>query len=148
MRRATWRELRVLVTTANGPQLLDTSNIPTCVGLATAVTSLDRGRRPAAVHRSWWQGCVTSRCLGTRHWGLRVWRQVHAGGHCGHFLLEHELPSVGVVAIGAAPTKRGLLVVARRRLWGATRCCSKRGAAGLGAKPCSVSKGGRPSQQQ
>ena len=33
---------------------------------------------------------------------LRVWRQVHAGCHCVHFLLEHEVPSNGVVAIGAA----------------------------------------------
>ena len=33
---------------------------------------------------------------------MRVWRQVHARGHCGHLLLEHEVPSGGVVAIGAA----------------------------------------------
>ena len=39
---------------------------------------------------------------------------------------------------------RGLLVVARRRLWGATRCRSKCVATGLGTKPCSASNGGRP----
>ena len=35
---------------------------------------------------------------------LRVptWRQVHRGCHCRHFLLEHEVLSGGVVAIGAA----------------------------------------------
>ena len=26
---------------------------------------------------------------------VRVWEQVHAGGHCGHFLLEHEVPAGG-----------------------------------------------------
>ena len=33
---------------------------------------------------------------------VRVWRQVHARCHCGHLVLEHEVPSGGVVAIGAA----------------------------------------------
>ena len=33
---------------------------------------------------------------------VRVWRQVRAGCCCGHFLLQHEAPSGGVVAIGAA----------------------------------------------
>ena len=35
-------------------------------------------------------------------------------------------------------------MVARRRLWDATRCCSKCVATGLCTKPCSASKGGRP----
>ena len=73
VRRATWRELRVLVTTANVPQLLEHVNQPT-VCWARNCSGLDRGGRPAAAHRSCWQGCATSRCLGTRHWGRELFR--------------------------------------------------------------------------
>ena len=40
VRRATWREMRELVTTANGRTFRSTSTSPTCIGLATAVTLL------------------------------------------------------------------------------------------------------------
>ena len=110
VRRATWRELRVLVTTANVPQLLEHVNQPT-VCWARNCSGLDRGGRPAAAHRSCWQGCATSRCLGTRHSGRELFRSnsTAASGCAGveagaasvdTFLLELEMPSGGVVATG------------------------------------------------
>ena len=87
VRRATWRELRELVTTANGRTFRSTSTSPTCIGLATAVTLL----RPWGTSRCCTSELLARLChfrllrnatLGPRAlseqfhsilWGVRVW---------------------------------------------------------------------------
>ena len=116
VRRATWRELRVLVTTANGPQLLEHVDHPNvywarnCSDLPCTVEDVPllhtgAAGRAVPLHVAWEHdtGAVSSfAAIPQQGWCVWVRRQVHARGHCGHFLLEHDVPSGGVVDIVAA----------------------------------------------
>ena len=113
VRRATWRELRVLVTTANGPQLLEHVDWPNVYWARNcsdfpwtvedvALLCIGAAGRAVPLHVAWERdtGASSFAAIPQQLWSVRVWRQVHARGLCGHFLLEHEVPSVGVVVIG------------------------------------------------
>ena len=124
VRRATWRELRVLVTTANRPQLLEHVDRPNvccarnCSDIFWTVEDvpllhIGAASRAVPLHVAWERDTGVARSFAAvpqQLWGVRVWRQVHACGHCGHFLLEHEVPSGGVVAIGPAFSLLGFSV--------------------------------------
>ena len=99
VRRATWRELRVLVTAANGPQLLEHVDQPNvywarnCSDFPWTVEDvpllhIGAAGRALPHHVAWERdtGAVSSSAAVPQQlWGVRVWRQVHARGHCGQF---------------------------------------------------------------
>ena len=114
VRRATWRELRVLVTTANGPQLLEHVDQPNVywarncsdfIWTAEDVPLLHIGAAGKAVPLQ----VAWKRDIGAASSFAAIPQQL-LGVRVGGFLLDLEVPSVGVVAIGATFSLLGFSV--------------------------------------
>ena len=95
-----------------GRSFWSTLTSPTCNGLATALTLLGPWRKSrsctsellAVPHHVAWErdtGAVSSfAAIPQQLRGVRVWRPVHARGHCGHFLLKHEVLWLALYLLG------------------------------------------------
>ena len=97
--QATWREFRVLVTAANGLQLLEHVDQPNvcwarnCSDFPWTVEDVPllhirASGRAVPLHVAWGRDTWAASYFAPipqQLWGVRVWRQVHAGGHCGQF---------------------------------------------------------------
>ena len=92
VRMATWRELRVLVTTALRPKLLEhvdqpntyqaRNDSPWTVG-NVPLLHIGAAGKAVPIHVAWERdtGTVSSFAASPQLWDVRVWKQVHAGGH-------------------------------------------------------------------